>query len=105
MNNILRHLGRPLALDGSEDFLRPARSPCAPRRAENFVVVDVTNPEPTTEVIGEMDQFHRAHAAARAAPFTMHQARQYQVEKLDCDEPARPMSAPWTWTIIPTPIC
>jgi DEAD/DEAH box helicase domain-containing protein len=51
--------------------------------AENFVIIDITNPA-HHRVIGEMDRFTVPMLLHENAIY-MHEARQYQVEKLDFD--------------------
>ena len=50
---------------------------------ENFIIVDITEPEP--KVIGEMDRFSAPMLLHEEAIY-IHDARQYQVEKLDFDD-------------------
>ncbi len=78
---ILRHVGDRYHWS-AEDFpaseisLRSASS-------ENFVIVDITNPA-HHRVIGEMDRYTVPMLLHENAIY-MHEARQYQVEKLDFD--------------------
>lgn len=79
--NILRHVeGRYhwMAEDfpASEISLRSATT-------ENFVIIDISNPA-HHRVIGEMDRFTAPMLLHENAIY-MHEARQYQVEKLDFD--------------------
>ncbi|MEG0741286.1 MAG: DEAD/DEAH box helicase [Clostridia bacterium] len=78
-NNILRHLDGKYYwmeedLPSGEISLRSATS-------ENFVIIDITNPA-HHRVIGEMDRFTVPMLLHENAIY-MHEARQYQVEKLD----------------------
>lgn len=80
-NNILRHLdGRYYwmeeELPSGEISLRSAKT-------ENFVIIDITNPA-HHNVIGEMDRFTVPMLLHENAIY-MHDARMYQVEKLDLD--------------------
>ncbi|MBE5777917.1 MAG: DEAD/DEAH box helicase [Clostridiales bacterium] len=80
-NNILRHLNGKYYwmeedLPSGEISLRSATS-------ENFVIIDITNPA-HHRVIGEMDRFTVPMLLHENAIY-MHEARQYQVEKLDFD--------------------
>lgn len=80
-SGILRHVGGRYHWS-AEDF--PA-SEISLRSAagENFIIVDVTNPA-HHRVIGEMDRFTVPMLLHENAIY-MHEARQYQVEKLDFD--------------------
>lgn len=80
-NNILRHLDGKYywmeeELPSGEISLRSATS-------ENYVIIDITNPA-HHRVIGEMDRFTVPMLLHENAIY-MHEARQYQVEKLDYD--------------------
>ena len=80
-NNILRHLDGKYywmeeELPSGEISLRSART-------ENFVIIDITNPA-HHRVIGEMDRFTVPMLLHENAIY-MHDARMYQVEKLDMD--------------------
>ncbi|MDD3336291.1 MAG: DUF1998 domain-containing protein, partial [Eubacteriales bacterium] len=80
-NNILRHLDGKYywmeeELPSGEISLRSATS-------ENYVIIDVTNPA-HHRVIGEMDRFTVPMLLHENAIY-MHEAKQYQVEKLDYD--------------------
>ncbi len=80
-NNILRHLEGKYywmeeELPSGEISLRSART-------ENFVIIDVSNPA-HHRVIGEMDRFTVPMLLHENAIY-MHDARMYQVEKLDLD--------------------
>lgn len=80
-NNILRHL------DGKyywmEEELPSGEISLRSATAENFVIIDITNPA-HHRVIGEMDRFTVPMLLHENAIY-MHEARQYQVEKLDYD--------------------
>ena len=78
---ILRHVGERYHWS-AEDF--PA-SEISLRSAttENFVIVDISNPA-HHRVVGEMDRFTVPMLLHENAIY-MHEARQYQVEKLDFD--------------------
>lgn len=78
---ILRHVGGKYHWS-AEDF--PA-SEISLRSAttENFVIIDITNPA-HHRVIGEMDRFTVPMLLHENAIY-MHEARQFQVEKLDFD--------------------
>ena len=80
-NNILRHL------DGKyywmEEELPSGEISLRSATAENFVIIDVTDPA-HHRVIGEMDRFTVPMLLHENAIY-MHEARQYQVEKLDYD--------------------
>ncbi len=80
-SGILRHVGGKYHWS-AEDF--PA-SELSLRSAttENFVIVDISNPA-HHRVIGEMDRFTVPMLLHENAIY-MHEARQYQVEKLDFD--------------------
>ncbi|MBE5793768.1 MAG: DEAD/DEAH box helicase [Clostridiales bacterium] len=80
-NNILRHLDGKYywmeeELPSGEISLRSATS-------ENYIIIDITNPA-HHRVIGEMDRFTVPMLLHENAIY-MHEARQYQVEKLDYD--------------------
>ena len=80
-NNILRHMDGKYYwmeedLPSGEISLRSATS-------ENYVIIDITNPA-HHRVIGEMDRFTVPMLLHENAIY-MHEARQYQVEKLDYD--------------------
>ncbi|MEF9879798.1 MAG: Zn-binding domain-containing protein, partial [Clostridia bacterium] len=80
-NNILRHLDHKFYwmeedLPSGEISLRSAKT-------ENFVIIDITNPA-HHRVIGEMDRFTVPMLLHENAIY-MHEAKQYQVEKLDYD--------------------
>ncbi len=80
-NHILRHLdGRYYwmeeELPSGEISLRSAKT-------ENYVIIDITNPA-HHRVIGEMDRYTVPMLLHENAIY-MHEARQYQVEKLDYD--------------------
>ncbi len=80
-NNILRHLDGKYywmeeELPSGEISLRSART-------ENFVIIDITDPA-HHRVIGEMDRFTVPMLLHENAIY-MHDARMYQVEKLDLD--------------------
>ena len=80
-NNILRHLDGKYywmeeELPSGEISLRSART-------ENFVIIDISNPA-HHRVIGEMDRFTVPMLLHENAIY-MHDARMYQVEKLDMD--------------------
>lgn len=79
--NILRHVGDKYywsaeEFPASETGLRTAAS-------ENFIIIDITNPEHHL-VIGEMDRYTVPMLLHENAIY-MHEAAQYQVEKLDFD--------------------
>ncbi len=80
-NNILRHL------DGKyywmEEELPSGEISLRSATAENFVIVDITNPA-HHRVIGEMDRYTVPMLLHENAIY-MHEARQYQVEELDFD--------------------
>ena len=78
-NNILRHVEGKYywmeeELPSGEISLRSART-------ENFVIIDITNPA-HHRVVGEMDRFTVPMLLHENAIY-MHDARMYQVEKLD----------------------
>ena len=78
-NNILRHVDHKYywmeeELPSGEISLRSART-------ENFVIIDITNPA-HHRVVGEMDRFTVPMLLHENAIY-MHDARMYQVEKLD----------------------
>ncbi len=78
-NNILRHVEHKYywmeeELPSGEISLRSART-------ENFVIIDITNPA-HHRVVGEMDRFTVPMLLHENAIY-MHDARMYQVEKLD----------------------
>ena len=80
-NNILRHLDGKFywmeeELPSGEISLRSAKT-------ENFVIIDITNPA-HHRVIGEMDRFTVPTLLHENAIY-LHDARMYQVEKLDMD--------------------
>lgn len=80
-NNILRHLDGKYywmeeELPSGEISLRSARS-------ENFVIIDITDPA-HHRVVGEMDRFTVPMLLHENAIY-MHDARMFQVEKLDLD--------------------
>ena len=80
-NNILRHLDGKFywmeeELPSGEISLRSAKT-------ENFVIIDITNPA-HHRVIGEMDRFTVPMLLHENAIY-LHDARMYQVEKLDMD--------------------
>ena len=80
-NNILRHLDGKYywmeeELPSGEISLRSAKT-------ENFVIIDITNPA-HHRVIGEMDRFTVPMLLHENAIY-LHDARMYQVEKLDMD--------------------
>lgn len=80
-NNILRHLDGKFywmeeELPSGEISLRSART-------ENFVIIDVTDPA-HHRVIGEMDRYTVPMLLHENAIY-LHDARMYQVEKLDLD--------------------
>lgn len=80
-NNILRHLAGKYywmeeELPSGEISLRSARS-------ENFVIVDISDPA-HHRVVGEMDRFTVPMLLHENAIY-MHDARMFQVEKLDMD--------------------
>ena len=80
--HILRHV------DGryhwsSEDFPASEISLRSAACEENFIIIDVTNPA-HHRVIGEMDRFTAPMLLHENAIY-MHEAQQYQVEKLDFD--------------------
>ncbi len=80
-NNILRHLDGKYywmeeVLPSGEISLRSATS-------ENYLIIDITDPA-HHRVIGEMDRFTVPMLLHDNAIY-MHEARQYQVEKLDYD--------------------
>lgn len=78
-NNILRHMDGKYYwmeedLPSGEISLRSASS-------ENYIIIDITNPA-HHRVVGEMDRFTVPMLLHENAIY-MHEARQYQVEKLD----------------------
>ncbi|NLO84998.1 MAG: DEAD/DEAH box helicase [Clostridiales bacterium] len=80
-NRILRHLENKYywmeeELPSGEISLRSAKT-------ENYVIIDITNPA-HHRVIGEMDRFTVPMLLHENAIY-MHEAKQYQVEKLDYD--------------------
>ncbi len=80
-NSILRHVDQKYywteeEFPASEISLRSAAS-------ENFVIIDISHPE-HHRVIGEMDRYTVPMLLHENAIY-MHEARQYQVEKLDFD--------------------
>ncbi len=80
--HILRHV------DGryhwsAEDFPASEISLRSAAADENFMIIDVTNPA-AHKVIGEMDRYTVPMLLHENAIY-MHEARQYQVEKLDFD--------------------
>lgn len=80
-NNILRHLDGKFywmeeELPSGEISLRSARS-------ENFVIIDISDPA-HHRVIGEMDRYTVPMLLHENAIY-LHDARMYQVEKLDLD--------------------
>ena len=80
-NNTLRHVEGKFYwteedFPASEISLRSAA-------AENFIIIDITNPA-HHRVIGEMDRYTVPMLLHENAIY-MHEARQYQVEKLDFD--------------------
>ena len=80
-NNILRHLDGKYywmeeELPSGEISLRSAKT-------ENFVIIDISNPA-HHRVIGEMDRFTVPMLLHENAIY-LHDARMYQVEKLDMD--------------------
>lgn len=80
-NNILRHLDNKFywmeeELPSGEISLRSAKT-------ENFVIIDISNPA-HHKVIGEMDRFTVPMLLHENAIY-LHDARMYQVEKLDMD--------------------
>ncbi|MBQ8654554.1 MAG: DEAD/DEAH box helicase [Clostridia bacterium] len=80
--HILRHV------DGryhwsAEDFPASEISLRSARAEENFIIIDVTN-SAAHRVIGEMDRYTVPMLLHENAIY-MHEARQYQVEKLDFD--------------------
>lgn len=80
-NNILRHLDGKYywmeeVLPSGEISLRSATS-------ENYIIIDVTDPA-HHRVVGEMDRYTVPMLLHDNAIY-MHEARQYQVEKLDYD--------------------
>lgn len=80
--HILRHV------DGryhwsAEDFPASEISLRSASADENFIIIDITNPA-AHRVIGEMDRYTVPMLLHENAIY-MHEARQYQVEKLDFD--------------------
>jgi len=80
-NNILRHMSGKFywmeeELPSGEISLRSAKT-------ENFVIIDISNPA-HHKVIGEMDRFTVPMLLHENAIY-LHDARMYQVEKLDMD--------------------
>ncbi len=80
-SGILRHVGGKYHWS-AEDFPASEIS-LRSASAENFIIVDITNPA-HHRVIGEMDRYTVPMLLHENAIY-MHEARQYQVEKLDFD--------------------
>ncbi|MDD3212484.1 MAG: DEAD/DEAH box helicase [Eubacteriales bacterium] len=78
-SGILRHVGGKYHWS-AEDFPASEIS-LRSASAENFVIIDITNPA-HHRVIGEMDRYTVPMLLHENAIY-MHEARQYQVEKLD----------------------
>ena len=79
---ILRHVGGRYHWS-AEDFPASEISLRSARAEENFVIIDTTDPA-NHRVIGEMDRYTVPMLLHENAIY-MHEAQQYQVEKLDFD--------------------
>ena len=80
--SILRHVGGRYHWS-AEDFPASEISLRSAAAEENFLIVDITDPQ-RHRVIGEMDRFTVPMLLHENAIY-MHEAQQYQVEKLDFD--------------------
>lgn len=81
-SNILRHVGGRYHW-AAEDFPASEISLRSASAEENFMIIDVTDPT-RHRVIGEMDRYTVPMLLHENAIY-MHEAQQYQVEKLDFD--------------------
>lgn len=79
---ILRHVGGRYHWS-AEDFPASEISLRSVRCEENFIIIDITDPA-NHRVIGEMDRYTVPMLLHENAIY-MHEAQQYQVEKLDFD--------------------
>lgn len=79
---IIRHVGGKYHWS-AEDFPASEISLRSARCEENFVIIDITDPG-SHRVIGEMDRYTVPMLLHENAIY-MHEAQQYQVEKLDFD--------------------
>lgn len=81
-SNILRHVGGRYHW-AAEDFPASEISLRSASAEENFMIIDITDPT-HHRVIGEMDRYTVPMLLHENAIY-MHEAQQYQVEKLDFD--------------------